>query len=200
MDPLTAIALADTAYKVGTGIKQGIQANRLKKNLGERPVYTPPSAAQMALENARSRASQTRFPGQAVAEERLGAASSNAYRMAQEGANSSAGLLAATSAINANQVAGEQDLSTKASEYQQANQDKYNQALMSYASYEDNAFKYNQADPYESSLNTINNLKTASQANISGATSGAASIASSQAGNDDEIEKLKNRILALQSK
>lgn len=171
MDPMTLMLLlqgAKGAYTLGEGIAQQRKASKIEGSL-QRPSYEIPSAAKAALENAKAMSLSSKLPGQSYAEGNIRSNTASAIRSATGAASGSADLLASITGIAGNEQAAFSDLAAKGADYQSMNKQRLNEALMSYAPYQEKAWDVNKYQPYEQGAAAVRALKGASRENISNA-------------------------------
>ena len=93
--PLALLSAIPAITQGITGISQGIKGRRLEREAGERPEYEIPQEVLQALEGYKSRASQTRLPGQSAIEQGIRSSTASTAGRLEEAASDSASLLGA---------------------------------------------------------------------------------------------------------
>lgn len=115
MDPFTlgtiGLGLLNSLPKIGAGLSQQRQADKLKLQSTE----TPEEREQLAM--SRQAAATSRLPGMGQMQTRLGMGQAAALQNARLGAASGADYLAAAGAADARRQAGEADLAAKGLAY-----------------------------------------------------------------------------------
>lgn len=174
MDP----ALLSLGLATGKAIYGGIQTakgNKLAKE-AVRSEYEIPSTVNEQLKIAKAQALNSRLPGQSQAEENIMGAGQSGIRAAKESGNNPSAIMAAISALNANQNQAYQGLATKGAEFQQQNIVNLQNTLGEYGQYQDKAFGYNQDEPYRNKAAAAEGLKGAGTQNIQSGISDAVGI------------------------
>lgn len=111
-------------------------------------------------------ANSSRLPGQANLENQIGASSSNAINAAMQGAGSSADILASIGNTQNNTNGALNNLAMEGAQNQNQNIDKFANANNVMADYKNQAFDYNQNEPYQQAYARKQALQTASNANL----------------------------------
>lgn len=170
MIPLMAAGAAlggfNTLYKLGSGIVQSIKGGRIKP---QRPTYQIPSEITANQKMAQDLANTSRLPGQSIAEGNIRASSANALSNVKNTSSNVNDVLAAASNINANQNSAMNNLAMEGAGFQMANKDRLSAANQAMAQYKDQAFNYNQNEPYLMQQQRKNALIQSGAQNISGA-------------------------------
>jgi hypothetical protein len=165
------------------GAVQQRKANKIKEN---RPTYNIPDEILQNKAMYQNAANTTRVPGQSILENNLNASSAGSMNAAMQAGGSSQDILSAISGINQNQNSAINNLGVEGAQFQAMNKDKLAGANRELSEYKDQAFDYNQNQPYElraarkralqgaaygnfdSALNDITGLGTAMVANGGG--------------------------------
>jgi len=185
MEPITLALLAagaSGAVKTGVGIGQSIKGRKLSR--GARPTKEISPAMNEYLANAKAMAANSRLPGQSAIEQQIGGSAASGIRSAQEGASSSAGLMASIAGIKGNEANALANLGIAGAEMQAANQDKLQMALLKYGQAQDEQFDINKMQPFQDKMQAAQALKGAGLQNIVGGIdtmAGAASIGAQEA-------------------
>ena len=150
MDPLTLsllVSAGTAAAKGGIGAAQYFKGKKMAKG-AKRPTYEIPSATEDYLKGAQSRALRTELPGQKAIEEKLGASTSTAIRQARESAPSAAALMATIGGVKAGEQEAMADVGIEAARYKDINEQRLQEALLTYGTAQDRAFDINKLQPY----------------------------------------------------
>lgn len=148
-------------FQAGTGLFQAIKGRKGLKNL-ERPQYEIPAEAEAELAMAASNYLSGQMPGEGRAADRLDVAAANAGAMAADSGNA----LGMSSAIQANESAGINDLSDHVAQYSMEMGQRYQQALGMMAGYRDRQWQINKFAPYAEKANEYREMIGAGQTNI----------------------------------
>jgi hypothetical protein len=163
--------MISSAMQIGYGIKDTIEAKKLKKELeaaGGRPQYEAPAAARESLNNARMLASMTRLPGQDQMEANLGQNSAQAISNVKDYAGGGVGAMAAVAGINQNQNQATADLGIQAANFRATNQKALQGSLNEFSGYQDKAFELNKFNPYLEKAAAIRALYASGRQNTVG--------------------------------
>ncbi len=182
MSPLVTSALfagVPALAKMGVGIGQKIKANKLSKT--PRPVYQRPGEIDKYVQSSLSRSASPRIAGHEAIEQKLGAASANVMRTAQDAADPMAFLGAVSSAKGREQdaildlgIAGAQDKARR--------EEAANQALLTGAQYKDKEFEINELMPYQQAKAAESALRESGTQNLIGGITDLSGVASSMIG------------------
>ncbi len=167
LDPLT-MSLMLSGVKGVFGAYQGIKGSQMARNT-QRPEYNIPSAATAYLQNAQAMAQNQRLPGQSAIEGQIQGATASGIRNATEAGNNPASIMATIAALNSNQNNAIVNVGTEAAQMQQQNQRNLGQAQQYMAGQEQQAFDYNQNQPYQQKIQAAMALKGAGIQNTFGA-------------------------------
>lgn len=168
MDPVTLsllLSAGTAAVKGGIGAAQYAKGKKLAKG-AQRPTYEIPQATEDYLKNAQAMALSSQLPGQKAIEEKIGASTASGIRAAREGASSSAGLMAAIGGLKGTEQSQMADVGIAGAQYQDANKQRLQQALLQYGTAQDKAFDINQMDPYYDKAKAAESLTGAGIQNI----------------------------------
>lgn len=177
------IAGAAAATKLTVGGIQYAKGRKLAKE-AVRPTYEVPSAVNDQLAIAKAQAQNNRLPGQSQAESNISGASQTGIRAAKESGNPAA-IMAAISAINANQNQAYQGLATKGAEFQQQNIANLQNTLGNYGQYQDRQFDMNKMQPFRDKAAAAAALQGAGMKNMAGGASDGGGIAMQAMGKKD---------------
>lgn len=179
MDPLTLSLLISggtSLIKGGVGLAQTLRGSKLAKS-AIRPKYNIPSSVNEYLSNARAN-SVRGLPGQDLMEQKLGASTASGIRQAEQGASSSAALMAAIAGLKGSEQSGLTDIGIQSAGYRDANQQRLQEALLKYGDYQDKEFEMNQQKPFEDKAAAAQALKGSGLQNIMTGIEGIAGAAS----------------------
>lgn len=182
--PVPALALAaltaiPSALKIGKGASQAAQARKLAKQ--QRPTYEIPKSVEESTELART-VFQGGLPGEAVAAERLGAATAAGVGRAKEAGGSSAEILAAVSGLHGAEVEGVRDLAVSAGQAKLTSAQNLMGALRYKGQFEEKAQEYNVLKPYEEAKAAESALRESSFKQLESGVSGLSRIGLGLAG------------------
>jgi hypothetical protein len=166
---LPYLQAAEIAGTLGMGAYQLIQAKKLQKNLGDRPVYDYQYAkeanqGQLAL-------AQSEAPGLAQQMQGVNQSLANTTQSIANMAPSGAAGLGALVQAGAGTQQTVADLLANAAQQKLGLQQNYLQGKAGLQEYADKAFQINQLDPYTQKVNEIAAMKQAGMQNIGGAVS-----------------------------
>lgn len=188
MDPVTlslllsaGTAAGTAAVKGGIGIAQAAKGAKLAKS-AKRPTATIPQSAQDYLKNATARAQENKLPGQQLMEEELAASTASGITSAQQGASSSAGLMAAIGGLKGIEQEKVGDLNIAGAEMQDRNKQALQEALLRYSGEEKEVFDINKMQPFKDTAAAAEGVKGAALQNVVGAVEGLAGAAAMGAG------------------
>jgi hypothetical protein len=144
----------------GTGIAQAITGSiqyfgaqeELEKALANRPEYQIPEELRAMVDLYRRESQQTRLPGQDIYEQRIYGSTAAGVGAAREAATSAGDVLGATTQLYGQQSAALSDLEIAAAQRQEQQQARYAQSLETLAQYQDKAWNWNVAIPYQQDL------------------------------------------------
>lgn len=169
-----ALSAAPEVIKVITALNQAKEAKALAAKT-VRPTYTIPKEVSDVVDIMRSGYMNSRLPGQAQAEGRLQANTASGFSAARESGNNPNAIMATLMGLNQQQNQGFEDLATQGANLQRQDRAGYVGALNNMAGYRDQAFEYNQNQPYQQALKTIGALRQSSTENAYGAAKGISS-------------------------
>jgi hypothetical protein len=168
MDPVTLALLVSAgtaAAKTGIGIGQAAKGRKLAKS-AVRPAYQIPSSVEDYLKNASAMAQTSTLPGQQLMEEKLSASTGAGIRSAEQGASSSAGLMATIAGLKGAEQEKLTDIGIAGAQYQDANKQRLQEALLKYGQFEDKAFDVNQMAPFYEKTEAAQAMTGAGMQNI----------------------------------
>ena len=184
LNPVTAaISAVPELFKLGTAIKEGIQAGQIRKQ-SKRPTMEVPKGVTEAIANMRMRAMNGQLPGQGLMENKLGANTAQGARNIQETGGGSAAKLAALASMYNGQNNAINDLNIQAANNQQNNQNIFNSGLQSLGQWQNQVWDYNKKQKYDAEQAKAAELGTASTNNAFGALKGLGASAASTIGNN----------------
>lgn len=158
----TAIGLGLSAASALWG---GIQANKADKEADRlrrnRPEYEVPSSQKAATDMYQRKAAETLMPGQTRMEEQIKSSTAQGITSAREGATTGADLLGATTSLYGSEIDRLGALEIEAARNKSSNELLYAQSLGVQAGYEDKAFEWNEARPYQTQMNELQAKKQA---------------------------------------
>ena len=146
MDPVTLMTL----IQGGVGLSQ--MFGGALTNSPERPMYKPPQALSEIVNLASREANATVMPGQAQMQDQVRATTANAMNYVQRNSSNTADALAAASAaqVGENRLLGQ--LYQQNLNYKDRARARHMQALSSLSQAQNQAWQYNQQQPYENSV------------------------------------------------
>jgi hypothetical protein len=171
-----ALAAAPEVYKLITGLQQKSDAKKLEKRT-TRPTYEIPKAFNEYEQMARQQYNDQRLIGQSQAEGRLDANFANGVNQMQNSGSDPNAILSAIAGMQNNTQNGYNDLAIAGANQQLLDQQNLAKALQMKSDYQDRAWDYNQAKPYEQAMATIGALRQGGTENIYSAGKGLASSA-----------------------
>jgi len=167
MDPLTIAALLNTGVGIGKGIYGLFQTGQSKKYADtERPGYDIPEEYKQMLNSAKMQALQTQLPGQGLAEEKIGAATSKGLSYAKEATDSPASILGMTAALTGQEQEKMRDLGIAAGENYNTNQGVLRSALGTMGEQKLNKWQWEKQMPYQEAMETASGLQEAGVENM----------------------------------
>lgn len=172
-------SLGQGIYSLAQGIKQNNQANRINPL---RPTYRPPSEIAANQKMYQDLVNSNRMPGQSIAENNIKSGTANSINAMTQAGGGVNNILAAIGGLNQNQNNAMNQLSTQAAQMNLGNRDRLAQANNAMAEAKNQAFDYNQNQPYMMDLQRKYALQQAGAANINNSFNGLKS-AGSTAGN-----------------
>jgi hypothetical protein len=169
MAPAVAAALISAIPAVAkgvTGLAQGAKGRRLEREAGERPEYEIPQEVLQALEGYKTRASQTRLPGQSAIEQGIRSSTASTAGKLEEAAGSSASLLGALAQTGVGEQQSMRDLGLKSSQYQYQTQEELLDYLSKIGQYRDKEFALNEMEPWKQAMGASSAMKGAGMQNV----------------------------------
>lgn len=160
-------------YQAYTGIRQGSQAKKMEKTLGELPKEFVSAGMGESVANARMMAADPRLAGQGLMEDKLANSTSQAIENVGNYATSGGDALAALTKVNANEVAGLNDIGIQAAGQTQGNRMNLQGQLGVLGARQDQIFQANVKEPWMQKAAAISALRQSQKENIHGAISGA---------------------------
>src|SRR3990167_1573892 len=184
IDPVTLsllLSAGTAAVKGGIGAAQYAKGRKLGKG-AIRPDYTIPQGTQDYLKNATAMAQQSQLPGQQLMEEKLASSTGSGIRAMEQGASSSAGLMAGIAGLKGNEANQMTDLNIAGAQQQDVNKQRLQEALLRYGAAEDKAFDINKMQPFQDKAQAAQAMQGAGLQNIVGGIEGLAGAASMAGG------------------
>lgn len=151
-------------YKLGLAIRQGIQANQIRKSLVRPTMGLPPSLVE-ATQNARMQAMDSRLPGQQYAENNIARSQASANQGIMNAGGGSNERLAAMVAANQGSMDANNQLAEGAARYQAQDLSNLNQQLNQQANVEQQMWDYNQRQKFDAAASMASQLGTDSNRN-----------------------------------
>jgi len=190
------LSAVNEIYKTISGAVQSRRGRKEWDELQERRRsgefnYSTPEEAYKALNFSKGIYQSALMPGQAQAQNTLGANTSQAIELAKATGRSPAEIMSVITSANQNQNTGTTNLATSAAGFQLQNADKYQQQLQNMADYKDKEWAYNTYMPYMQDAQYAQNLIGAGAKNISGGLGGLGAVVST-AGYGGEDNPLYN--------
>ena len=161
MDPLFAPLL----FKAGLAMVQGVEGNQLGRSK-TRPKYELPDSQIAALEEMKMLASQTKAPGQDLANSLMDADFANSTRRMIEASDSPNQVVENLAAMNSNQNRAKAGMAIRGAEMQRQNKLSLVQELDRMAEFERQQFIYDKVAPYEEAMAASKAKKDAAAHNI----------------------------------
>ena len=158
------LMLLPQLVKAGYGVYQDIQSAQYAKTA--RPQYNIPQGYTQALNSAQQQALQTQLPGQGLAEEKLGAATSAGIEKSKLSARNPSDILGMVAKLTAQEQNGIRDLSIAAGKNYNANQGVLRAQENVMGGQQATQWKYNQYMPYEDAMKTAAGLEKTGTENI----------------------------------
>lgn len=139
-----------------TGIFQSYQgaedseefAKKIKEHWKDRPVYSIPGSVEEATALLKAQ-SQQGLPGQDLIEGQIQQDTAQGVAASRESATSAADLMGATTQMYSSQTQALTDLQVQSARQKVANTTAYTNMLKDKAAYEEQAFIYNEAQPWD---------------------------------------------------
>jgi len=188
MDPLT-IGLLAGIPSLALGTYQAIKGYQLGNQ--ERPEYEIPDSLKQMLGMAKTQASQTGLPGQSLLEQNIRGTTSRGANILERSTQGSQLLGGISDLVTGEQqqmanigIAGEQQNIT--------NQQNLQNALSTYAQYEDKAYEINELQPYLQAMQQAQALTSAGIQNIVGGIGGGLGAGMQSQMNTDYLDLLKS--------
>lgn len=178
--PLAIGAALGTAYQLGTGIAQGIQARRARRQIdalmANRPEYTRPGEVNVNTGLAAARVGDAGFAGENAARARAELNAANTASLAGAGGDPFAAALASQAQLDATQL----QITGTGEQIRQQNEQQLSQALLTSAQYADQEFQMNEMAPWMDAMaraqNDFRDYRQGSIRNIGGALNNVSSI------------------------
>jgi len=165
VNPLAAgLQALPEMYKLGLAIKQGIQANQIRKTL-VRPTMGLPPALVEATQNARMQAMDSRLPGQQFAENNIARSQASANQGIMNAGGGTNERLAAMVAANQGAMDASNQLAEGAARYQAQDLANLNQQLNQQSNVEQQMWDYNQRQKFDAAASMASQLGTDSNRN-----------------------------------
>jgi len=144
---------------------QQYQAQKMEAQAGDRPTYGNPESEARALHLAQMNSLQSKYPGQDLYETQIAQNQANQLSNIKDTASSGVGALEAArrSSLDNNNLLAQSNI--RGAEYQSNMRDKYIQALMTDAGYQDKSWQLNNYDPYNQESAAAGKLQGASLTN-----------------------------------
>jgi len=187
--PSALIAAIPAIAQGVTGVYQTVKGNQLEKQAGERPEYEIPEEVLQALEATRTRANQTRLPGQSAIESQIKASTASTAGRMSEAAGSSSELLGALAQAGLGEQQNMMNLGIKSAQLQDQRQAELIDFLKKMGSYRDKEFQANEMNPWQEAMAASSAMKGSGMQNIFAGVSDVAGIGLNQVTND-QIEKI----------
>jgi hypothetical protein len=185
MSALAAAQIAQTAIGLGTGAYQWYKGNKMEKE-AVRPFYEPPAE----IKNYLSAAEVSSLQG--LPEEQRQQYIDNVMRQVQSGMYNASSRASGLNAIGSTMAAANdanRDLLSADAGARIQNRDKLQEARRVYSDFEDKAFKINELDPYEFTMNKAQALQGAGMQNIMGGANTATQYVQQDANKKEDKEK-----------
>jgi hypothetical protein len=151
------------AIAYGMAAFQALKAAKIHPN---RPTYSIPSEIAKNQAMYQSMANTSRLPGQSIAENNIGSNNASSINAAMQAGGNSGDILATLGNVNNNSNAQYNNLAMQGAQMQYSNKDKLAQANESMADYKNQAFDYNENQPYELAYKRKMALEGAAYANV----------------------------------
>jgi len=129
----------------------------LKRVQSERPEYEIPSSIQAQLNLLRQRAGQG-LPGQDLIGSQIQQGTAQGVAASREASTSAADLLGATTSLYGQQTQNMTDLQIAGARARSQNELAYAQGLGQFGEYQDKAWNWNQALPWQTDVNRIQGI------------------------------------------
>jgi len=141
MDPITALALAQTGYQAYQGYQQGRKAEELAKR---GPADIVPIAYKQMLANQSNQANNSQIAGYGQVMDNLNEQQSTTLGEAKRAGTSSSNLLNVLTRLNQQGSAERRKLGIAGAQAKEQRQEQYNRGLMGKAQYDEQARQENQ--------------------------------------------------------
>lgn len=132
-------------------------AKEIKKWREKYPTYEVPQSIVSATDLYKQESQRTTLPGQSLYEQQIGTSTAAGISQSREVATSASDLLGATTSLYGQQNQAMTNLQIEAARQQAMNKQYYGQALSQRAQYEDKAFTWNEAIPWQQRMNELQN-------------------------------------------
>jgi hypothetical protein len=132
-------------------------AKKIKEHREKYPTYEIPSSIVTATDMYRQMAQSPTLPGQSLYEQQIGAGTAQGIAQSREVSTSAADLLGATTNLYGQQNQAMTNLQIEAARQQAMNKQGYGNMLGMKAQYEDKAFTWNEAIPWQQRMNELQN-------------------------------------------
>jgi len=129
----------------------------LDKLLRDRPEYEIPEEIRAMVDMYKRGAESTRLPGQDIYEEQIYGSTAQGISASREAATSASDVLGATTSLYGQQTGALSELQIAAAKKQQEQEQKYAQSLETLGQYQDKAWNWNVATPYQFDLQRASN-------------------------------------------
>ena len=146
MDPVTLMTL----IQGGVGLSQMLGG--ALTNAPERPTYKPTQALSEIVNTTRTEANSAIVPGQAQMQDAIRTSTANTINNVQRNSTNSADILAAASAAQMGENRSLSQLYQQNLNYKDRARARHMQALSSLSQAQNQAWQYNQQQPYENSM------------------------------------------------
>jgi len=165
VNPLAAgLQTIPELYKMGLAIKQGMEANKIRKSL-VRPVMGLPPSMVEATQGARMQAMDSRLPGQQFAENNIARSQASANQGIMNAGGGTNERLAAMVAANQGSMDANNQLAEGAARYQAQDLANLNQQLNQQSNVEQQMWDYNQRQKFDAAASMASQLGTDSNRN-----------------------------------
>jgi hypothetical protein len=157
------LALGGAVRSIVKGTRQNKQAKKIDTT---RPVMTRTAASKEQEDMARNMAMSTRLPGQAYAENQIGAQTARANNVIQQTGGSTGEIINGLSSVDQNARNATNDLSFQAAQLNQHNKELFSNVLSGVSQDQKDLFDYNVNQPYQTRVLKQQALKDAGSRNI----------------------------------
>lgn len=169
-------AIAAGVIGLGGSIYKGIKARKQRKAANKinpiRPELTRTSASKELEGMSRMAANSTRLPGQAYAENQIGAQTARTNTAIQNAGGSTAEIISGLTASDENARRSTNDLAFQGAALNQQNKQLYSNVLANVSEDQKEMFDYNKNQPYQTDVLKKQALLDASARNTDNAISG----------------------------